>query len=82
MTSLEPMARVKQMQGPRDIFRTLSANITKVITGKGEAVRLCLAAFAGGLHVLIEDVPGTGKTTLAKALARSVQLAVLVVWEA
>ncbi|MGD2083119.1 MAG: MoxR family ATPase [Chromatiales bacterium] len=51
----------------------LAANIEKVIRGKPEAVRMCLAAFAAGMHALIEDVPGTGKTTLAKALARSLR---------
>src|SRR5216110_807398 len=40
--------------------------------GQHAAVRRLLAAFAGGGHVLIEDTPGTGKTTLAKALAASI----------
>src|SRR3954470_2569211 len=40
--------------------------------GQHAAVRKLLAAFAGGGHVLIEDTPGTGKTTLAKALAASI----------
>ena len=57
----------------RQIHDALAANIGKVIRGKTEAVRLCLAAFAAGMHALIEDVPGTGKTTLAKALARSLR---------
>jgi MoxR-like ATPase len=55
----------------RQVHDALSANIGKVIQGKPEAIRLCLAALAAGMHALIEDVPGTGKTTLAKALARS-----------
>jgi len=40
--------------------------------GQSEAIRKLLAAFAAGGHVLLEDVPGTGKTTLAKALACSI----------
>ncbi len=57
----------------RSTLLSLAENIGRVITGKPQAIRLCLAAFAAGLHALIEDVPGTGKTTLAKALARSVR---------
>lgn len=54
---------------------TLSArlreNIEKVIVGKGTQVELVLVALFSGGHVLLEDVPGTGKTTLAKTLAKS-----------
>ena len=56
----------------RRLFERIAANIAAVIRGQDAAVRKLLAAFAGGGHVLIEDTPGTGKTTLAKALAASI----------
>jgi MoxR-like ATPase len=47
-------------------------NIEKVIFGKREVVKLCVAGLLSRGHILIEDVPGIGKTTLAQALARSI----------
>ena len=52
--------------------RLLLSNIEKVIVGKRETVKLVLAGLLGRGHVLIEDVPGVGKTTLARALAKSI----------
>lgn len=49
----------------------LETSLTGVIRGKGEAVRLSLICLLARGHLLIEDVPGVGKTTLAHALARS-----------
>ena len=50
----------------------IKENIEKVIIGKSQVIDLVLAAFVAGGHVLLEDVPGTGKTVLAKTLAKSV----------
>ena len=59
------------IQQPRHIIGALLDNISKVIIGKEEAVEYALIALLCNGHVLIEDVPGVGKTTLASALAKS-----------
>jgi MoxR-like ATPase len=53
------------------IFTKLYANLAQVMFGQSRTLEWLLAAFSTGGHVLLEDVPGTGKTTLAKALAVS-----------
>src|SRR2546423_4249122 len=63
---------MKQSIEPAAVFESIAANVGRVIRGQQPAIRMLLAAFASGGHVLLEDYPGTGKTTLAKALACSV----------
>jgi MoxR-like ATPase len=54
------------------LFDALLANVERVIQGKREPVRLALVCLFAEGHLLIEDVPGVGKTSMAKALARSI----------
>jgi len=60
---------IKTAQSKIAAIRT---NIEKVMVGKSSEIELVLVAMAAGGHVLLEDVPGTGKTTLAKSLAASI----------
>jgi MoxR-like ATPase len=57
------------------VAERILANVETVVVGKQQAVRLVIAAFACGGHVLLEDVPGTAKTVLARALAGSIEQA-------
>src|SRR5205085_3392255 len=58
--------------GVREVGERIAANMSRAVVGKAGAIHLVLAAVLAGGHVLIEDVPGVGKTVLAKSLARSI----------
>jgi len=58
-------------QSFKDLFDTLATQIERVLRGKRRAVHLALVCLFSEGHLLIEDVPGVGKTSLAKAIARS-----------
>ena len=57
-----------------DKIAALQSNVERVIRGKSEVIQFCIAALLAKGHILLEDVPGVGKTTLAHALARSLSL--------
>jgi MoxR-like ATPase len=56
-----------------ELFSTIATNVGRVIQGKADIVELALLCLVAEGHLLIEDVPGVGKTSLAKALARSLE---------
>jgi len=60
------------MGGATEIIRRLEENVGRALVGKPEVVRLAVIGLVARGHLLIEDVPGVGKTTLAAALARSI----------
>ncbi len=69
------MASVTQQLEPQraaELLSRLESNVHQVIVGKNEVVRLAATGLLAGGHVLLQDVPGTGKTMLARALATSV----------
>lgn len=68
---MENVASEEDVVRAAKIFSALVNNVAQVIKGKNNVVHMsCVCLFAGG-HLLIEDVPGVGKTTLAKSLAVS-----------
>ena len=69
-----PPYQAASPQTPAPLARALVESIESVVVGKREAVETTVATFLAGGHLLVEDVPGVGKTTLALALARCLEL--------
>jgi MoxR-like ATPase len=72
--AVEPMSdfvQAAQITEAKQMFDRLQANLRRTIKGKDDVVAQVLVCLAAGGHLLIEDLPGLGKTTLAYALARS-----------
>jgi MoxR-like ATPase len=65
-------AAAQQITSFADRFDAVVDNVARVISGKEDAIRLSLVCMVAEGHLLIEDVPGVGKTSLAKALAHSI----------
>ncbi|MGW5188908.1 AAA family ATPase [Kribbella sp. NPDC004138] len=57
---------------PQQAYELIATNVQRVIRGKPQVVRLAVATLFAGGHLLIEDLPGLGKTSLARSLARSI----------
>src|ERR671936_433924 len=70
--SLEVRERPRDWERFAERFREIEANVEKVVRGKRREIRLALVTLVAEGHLLIEDVPGVGKTMLAKAIARSI----------
>ena len=70
----QQVAETPRVESFTDLFRTMTANIEQVIKGKRDVVQLTLLALLAEGHVLLEDAPGVGKTTIGKALAATLDV--------
>ena len=72
---MQPTIAAAEVARAAEPIRLLEANVARVIRGKDEVIRMAVVCLLARGHILIEDVPGVGKTTLAQGLARSLGLA-------
>ena len=70
VTPLRPDARI---EGAAETLQSLYTNVASVVRGKDREIKLVLTALGARGHVLLEDVPGTAKTVLARAIAQSIE---------
>jgi MoxR-like ATPase len=75
-TAMATRRRAVASGQPVDVIESITSNIEQVIQGKPDVVRLAVVCLLAEGHLLIEDVPGLGKTSLARCLARSISGAV------
>jgi MoxR-like ATPase len=71
-SSVVQRSRVESPAEVREVYERLRASVRRVVVGKDQVVDLCLISLLAGGHVLLTDIPGVGKTTLAKALSSSI----------
>ena len=64
----EKAPRITELEPAGDVVRRLQARLTRAVIGRDEVIELVVIALLADGHVLLEDYPGSGKTTLAKAL--------------
>jgi MoxR-like ATPase len=65
-------SRVESPVEVREVYERLLGSVRRVVVGKDRVVDLCLISLLAGGHVLLTDIPGVGKTTLAKAISSSI----------
>ena len=69
---MAPSTEDKREPSSTEIVALVEQNVSQVIRGKEHAIRMCVVALLAKGHILVEDIPGVGKTSLARALAKSV----------
>src|ERR1700690_1301744 len=74
MTPVLANSGMRALHGPDASLEAILEQLGRVILGKDNQIRLCLACLLARGHLLIEDIPGVGKTTLAHALAKTLGL--------